>query len=280
MSKTYKAMIVEDNMAMRQKIREPLADFHPDISVAGEAASVKEAMKLMASGRPDLLFLDITLEGVENGFDLLQLLKPIDFAVIFITADRDHGVRAAKEQLPHRDFIDKNFFDHEFNAAVRTAILKIEEMRSAQHVPTPPRMVINDKIISIPDGDRYITLDVDDILYCATDNALTKEPEGKTKDKLVHVRLRSDIGTKKQSVPLIAMGLNRFEAELGPHGFMRTHRGYLVNMKHVVEWVDTKAEITAKMRDGEPVYVSQTKKAAFKERIGLLQSREGKGKLA
>src|SRR3569833_2383330 len=44
---------------------------------------------------PDLLFLDIEMP-VLNGFELLQKLMPINFAVIFITAYNQYAIKAFK----------------------------------------------------------------------------------------------------------------------------------------------------------------------------------------
>ena len=78
-----KAVIVEDSRLARLELKTMLKGFS-QIEIAGEAESATEALALIASEQPDLLFLDIQLPG-KNGFEILQELDQVP-AVIFTTA--------------------------------------------------------------------------------------------------------------------------------------------------------------------------------------------------
>ena len=64
----------------------------PELEVA-EAANFQEGVQLINDTRPQLIFLDIQLDGKKTGFDLLA---EIEFTpkVIFCTAFDDYAIKA------------------------------------------------------------------------------------------------------------------------------------------------------------------------------------------
>src|SRR5712671_5496640 len=73
-------------------MRRLLAD-HPEVEIAGEAESLREAMAAIERTEPELVFLDIELGGGGDGFDLLAAL-PRPPIVVFVTAYAEHAVEA------------------------------------------------------------------------------------------------------------------------------------------------------------------------------------------
>jgi DNA-binding NarL/FixJ family response regulator len=70
---------VEDYRIMRDGVRQ-LLNQDKDITVVGEAADAEELMGRMRSSRPDILLLDIYLDGMENlkqkdGFEICALVR-------------------------------------------------------------------------------------------------------------------------------------------------------------------------------------------------------------
>jgi DNA-binding NarL/FixJ family response regulator len=66
-------VVVDDHPMMRVGLRQYLAQ-EPDVEVCGEAADAAEALTLLERVSPDLLILDISLEG-RSGLDLLMDLR-------------------------------------------------------------------------------------------------------------------------------------------------------------------------------------------------------------
>ncbi|MBN8711870.1 MAG: hypothetical protein BGO12_05075 [Verrucomicrobia bacterium 61-8] len=87
----FQAIIVEDEESARDHLRFLLGGRH-DVKVLGEAASIAEAVSLCDDLHPNLIFLDIDLNG-DDGFSLLEKLNPVP-AVIFVTGFSEHAVRA------------------------------------------------------------------------------------------------------------------------------------------------------------------------------------------
>ena len=70
-----------------------LQQYCPDISVVAQASGVEEGLREIKEYHPNIVFLDIQMKG-ETGFDLLNLLPEINFALIFTTAFDQYAVKA------------------------------------------------------------------------------------------------------------------------------------------------------------------------------------------
>lgn len=66
-------LLVEDHPVVRRGLVQLLGDA-PDMEVCGEAQSVDEALDIVATARPDVALVDISLRG-SNGIDLIKALK-------------------------------------------------------------------------------------------------------------------------------------------------------------------------------------------------------------
>lgn len=86
-------LIVDDEPAAIEGLRLRL-DAFPQIRVIGEANSVAEAIALINTQMPDLIFLDIEMPE-QSGFDLIRQLQPeLCPAIVFVTAFHQHAVKA------------------------------------------------------------------------------------------------------------------------------------------------------------------------------------------
>ena len=65
--------VVDDHPLLRQGLA-LLINREPDLTVCGEAANAQDAMKAIAAKRPDILIVDISLNG-PDGLDLLKALR-------------------------------------------------------------------------------------------------------------------------------------------------------------------------------------------------------------
>ncbi|MDX1546045.1 MAG: LytTR family DNA-binding domain-containing protein [Rhodothermales bacterium] len=90
-SPALRALIVDDERLARQELRFLLREF-ADVETVGEAATVESAARLAGEARPDVVFLDVHMQG-ETGFDLLpHLRRPV--RVVFVTGHDEYAVRA------------------------------------------------------------------------------------------------------------------------------------------------------------------------------------------
>jgi DNA-binding NarL/FixJ family response regulator len=86
-------LIVEDQTLMRQGLR-TILDLEPGLSVAGEAASGEEGVRLAAALRPDVILMDVQMPGL-NGVEATAAICqawPEARIIILTTFDRDDYV--------------------------------------------------------------------------------------------------------------------------------------------------------------------------------------------
>ncbi len=82
------AIIVEDSRDNLEVLQHFIKKYCPRLNITGTAATIEEAEKLILSQNPDLVFLDIVLDG-RKSFELLEQLESssgINFMIIFVTA--------------------------------------------------------------------------------------------------------------------------------------------------------------------------------------------------
>ena len=117
-----KILIVEDETAIRE-----LVDFvcEADGMTAVKAADLSEARSALASGRPDLMLLDVMLPD-GSGFDLLRAVKQSsdlrDLPVIMLTDRGDEADRVAGLDGGADDYVVKPFLPRELTARIRAVL--------------------------------------------------------------------------------------------------------------------------------------------------------------
>ncbi len=122
-------LVVEDERVVARDIEESLLRMGYD--VVGTAASAAECLERAEAQRPDLVLMDIRIEGALDGIETARILRTrYDVPIIFLTAFADeHTVARARETEAH-GYILKPFRAGELRSAVEIALFKHEmEMR-------------------------------------------------------------------------------------------------------------------------------------------------------
>jgi two-component system LytT family response regulator len=96
--KTFRSLIIDDERLARVTLKDMLAEY-PVIEIVGEAESIRQAISLIISLDPQVLFLDIQLTD-GTGFDLLNKIS-YSGNVIFITAYDEFAIRAFEVNAIH-----------------------------------------------------------------------------------------------------------------------------------------------------------------------------------
>lgn len=116
-------LIVEDEVIIAEDIRKTLTRFNYDvleIVTFGEIA-IQRAEEL----RPDVIMMDIMLEGDMNGIEAARIIRgKLDIPIIFSTAYADEKTIEAAKYVGPFGYIVKPFEDRELNATVEMAIYR------------------------------------------------------------------------------------------------------------------------------------------------------------
>jgi two-component system LytT family response regulator len=243
-----KAVIVEDELHSRETLKNLIEEFCSDVSVAGMAGSVTDAVKLIRHVKPNVIFLDIELQ-VGTGFDILAQLTDLTFDVIFTTAYEHYAIRAIK--FSSIDYLLKPIDFEELQQAIRKARTHQNEFAQKQQQEILLANIAGKgmKKICLATSDRLEFVNVEDILLCEASGSYT------------NVYLK---GSRKI---MVSRHLKEYESLLSDENFMRVHNSFLINLNEVKQYVKSEGGYIL-MNDNHQVSVSPKKRDEFFSRMG------------
>jgi two-component system LytT family response regulator len=256
-----RAVIADDEPLARRGIRQLLAP-HADVVVVAEARNGHEAVRALRGLRPDLLFLDVQMPGLD-GFGVLREHGAAGMpAVIFVTAYDEFAVRAFDAHA--LDYLVKPVEEARFaEALARTR----DRLRAAEAVERSARLAAllaaheaehaegphARRRLRVPTSAGELLLDGDEIEWIEADDYYAA----------VHARGRR---------LLLRESLASLEERLDPAVFVRAHRSAIVNLDRVRELrIGSAGEMLLVLSDGTRVPVSRRRReqvAAALRRVG------------
>jgi DNA-binding response OmpR family regulator len=106
MSMTKKVMIVEDDLILNLLYESYMEKLGFDTE--GELVYGKTAIEMAKEFKPDLILMDISLEGDMDGIDaMLEIRKFSDVPVIYITGNSDKAHQIRAEDTNYTDYLIK-----------------------------------------------------------------------------------------------------------------------------------------------------------------------------
>ena len=212
-------LIVEDDPIIAADLEDRLLEM--GYHVLGPVASGEEALTFFPKNIPDLVLMDIQLEGQLDGIETVEriLKKHLLLPIVFLTSNSDDATFArARTTLPAA-FLTKPFRGKDLRNTIELAI-----SRGAHTAPKPEATDVEintgylfDDRLFLKMKDRMIRLFFKDILWVEADDYYCKVVTA-SKEHLVGQTL-------KQLSETLA----------GVPELMRVHRSYLVNISHVEE---------------------------------------------
>lgn len=213
-----RAIIAEDEPVARQAIVGMANSC--GLQVLAECGSGTEVMQHLAVCRPDLLFLDVQMPGID-GFAVLQDLPDDKLpAVIFTTAYDHYAVKAFDHNAV--DYLLKPFDEERFSKAVERARLRLtnpchrsvtqgdsdgEPRQSTALHAGPQRLVLRSK-------GKVEIIKVDDIDWIEAQ----------------HNNVQLHVGS---TVHAFRQPIREIEMKLQPESFLRIHRSLIVNVDRI-----------------------------------------------
>jgi DNA-binding LytR/AlgR family response regulator len=89
------AVVADDERLMRDQIIGRLKDAWPELVIVGEAANGREAVAMVQSLDPDVVFLDISMPGMDGIEAARSLAGRVH--VVFVTAYDEYAIRAFEQ---------------------------------------------------------------------------------------------------------------------------------------------------------------------------------------
>ncbi len=236
------AMIVDDEAPARSELRYLLEQSGRVESIV-EASGAREAVQKLMDGRPDVLFLDIRMPKTD-GMSLAEALHKLKNppAIVFVTAYGEYALKAFEVEAI--DYLVKPVEEERLVAALD----KVAAHATPRRQSRPPQ-----ERIPVEKSGRKVLVPVDQIRYI----------EAKDDYSCIYTDTDRYLST---------ISLAQLENRLGPHGFFRVHRGYIVNLAHV-EDVEVVSSGILKLGlngiSGKKVSVSRRRVVQLKRALGI-----------
>jgi two-component system LytT family response regulator len=202
-------IIVDDEQDARNLLKEYISN-HKELSIIGEASNGIEAVELINQLKPDTVFLDIQMPGL-NGFEVLSKLEEIP-EIIFSTAYDQYAIKAF--EVHAIDYLLKPYGKARFENTLSRIINNQEQLIPLTESLLKQENSFPNKII-LHKGSRKIVINTSLIIYGEAYGDYTK--------------IFMDKGEL-----LSLKGISNLIENLNPDTFMRLHRSHFINKNFFV----------------------------------------------
>ncbi len=212
-----RTMILDDDRLNCESLKAILENYS-DLKIVGSCEDGIMAVEAIHANRPDLLFLDVRMPGLD-GFSILEhlhLSKPP--LVIFVTGHEQYAARAF--EVNALDYLVKPIEPARLEQALNKARHAIErnknvsqtESLSGESIPKLKSRLIN-RILINREGNVFF-IKVQEIDWI------------EAKGKYVHLHCGRDAFLLKE-------GIQKLEDSLDPQKFLRIHKSTIVNIDQI-----------------------------------------------
>ena len=231
-----KVIIVDDETPARSLIKEFLEDYE-DLILLEECNNGVDAVKMINTFKPDLIFLDIQMPGL-TGFEVLKRLDEMP-QVIFSTAYDQYALNAFEVHAV--DYLLKPFKRERFDEA-------IQQLRNQS---TDYLSQIQSLVSTLYSQDSYLTN-----ILVSFKNKLINIPV----DQIILIKAEGNYAKllTQEAAYLSSYGISKLEQKLNPQQFIRVHRSTLININCVKEVYSYPANFEVVMNNGDMVRVSRS----------------------
>lgn len=242
-----RAVIIDDESDSREVLKYMLGIYCPEITVAGMATGVEDGFSIIHIEKPDIVFLDIQLDG-NTGFEILNKFNSYDFKVIFVTAHNEYALKAFNYNT--FDYLLKPITASDLVRAVNkitSSDLKNNEIADNINISLPS---FNEDRLCLQNNDGLTLVELQDIVRI----------EGEAN----YSRIFLENGLKI----VHAKGLKSFEEVLPTDRFFRIHQSHIINIRYVNKVISS--DLSVMLKDKTILTIARRKKAVFLEWLSLI----------
>jgi DNA-binding LytR/AlgR family response regulator len=206
-------LIVEDELIIAEDIRNMLTKM--GYEVVGNAMDFDEAIHILDSEKPDLILLDVNLNGGKDGIDLAEEInRSYKIPFIYSTSYADAVTLGRVKKTNPVNYIVKPFKKEQLFTAIEMALHKLAAEPQPKN-PETDALIIKDALF-IKDKFKYTKLNINDILWIKSDGN--------------YLEIKT---THKEE--LIRATLSNFIERLNSEVFFKTHKSYIVNLDYLTK---------------------------------------------
>jgi two-component system LytT family response regulator len=239
MPEGLRVLIVDDEPLARDCVRIALSS-DPSLEIAGECGDGCEAAKMIRKVKPDLVFRDVQMSGMD-GLEVIAEVGAEEMpAVVFVTAHDRYALRAFESHA--LDYVVKPFENQRLLEAARRARQQIADRRDGE---------LGRRLAALLQGKslkRFPVRENDRVRFVAAEEVDWIEADG------TYVVLHAGASRHRVRETLRALC-----DVLDRETFAQAHRSAILNLAHIREmqaWFG--GDYIAVMRNGEEVKVSRT----------------------
>ncbi len=241
-----RSVIVEDETAAREVLKNYLKKYCPQVEVIGEAANIKEAVPLLHEVEPQLVFLDVEMP-FGNAFDVLEACKDLLFETIFVTAFSEYSLKALNQSAAY--YLLKPISIEELILAVN----KVQQQITNHDLLNRNKIIVENFREPKPEKQQVILPTLEGFEVVLMKDIVRLKGNGNFTDLFLVD------GSKK----MVCRFLKHF-SEILPFPFMRVHKSHIININFVKSY-NKGGFIT--LQDEAEIEVSSTYKEEFLSRF-------------
>ena len=216
-------------------------------NLVGTATNFDSAMHMLIKKKPDLVLMDIELEGAKNGIETAAAIKQKrNIPIVFLTQlSSIETYREARLTGPHA-YLTKPVSDLDLLQAIDLAI----DHQYNEAISGEVNIFHFDNCIFLKQQDTHERVEIEDILYIKADGSYCD----------IHTTEKKY--TLSRSMGKCVRLINQYSRE---HQLVQVHKSYVVNLKHVKGFKGARL-----MVGGHEVDVGKTYLPLLKEQIPFL----------
>ncbi|THF48216.1 response regulator transcription factor [Flavobacterium supellecticarium] len=239
-----RSVIVEDELAAREVLKNYLSKYCPQVEVIGEAQHIKEAVPLLHELEPQLVFLDVEMP-FGNAFDVLEACKDLQFETIFVTAFSEYSLKALNQSAAY--YLLKPISIEELILAVN----KVQLQLLNQEIFNRNRIIVENFREPNPERQKVILPTLEGFEVAKMEEIVRLRGNGNF----------TDIYLQDGSKKMVCRFLKHF-SEILPFPFLRVHKSHIINVNFVKSYHKGAGGYVT-LFDGSEVEISPTYKEEF-----------------
>ena len=240
-----RVILVDDEPQSCKSLAIKLKDVAEDVEIIGTYHHPERAITGIRKSKPDVVFLDIEMPGI-NGFQLLEKLEEFDFEVIFVTAYNEYMLNAL--HISALDYLLKPVDTEELKNALGRLRKKISLHENPLYKKEQLEL-LGDALKDQHAPKRLALATLQGIVFLKI-------------NEIIRVEALSNYSTfyliSKQKI-MVSKTLKEFESVLTMQNFFRVNRSCIVNTDYIVKYKNEDGGML-ELQDGSEVGVGPHRK--------------------